>query len=264
MKPSPPIGRLCYPEGHWLRSGDPEAVLEAGARQQALTYSRVKNEFLFALLGDLNGATLLDFGCGSGYFATRAVTRGAARVVCVDAEPAALAGASLLARRLGLDSRMDFVAALEPCFAPRARFTAICLRDVIEHVPRDLELLTRLAGHLAPGGRLVLATQNRWSLNSLLEGGVRRFILGQTDWMGWDPTHLRFYSPRSLEAVLRAAGLRPYAWRSAYVIPHKLPIPWAGAGRFRRIEPLAALDRPLGRVFPLNRLGFSLMVGATA
>lgn len=251
-----------YPPQHWLRQQDPEAVLAAGAAQQALTYSRIKNEHLFALLGDLAGAKVLDFGCGAGFFAVEAAQRGAALALGLDALPEAVAAAALLARRGGLAGRTAFVAADEPALSPDARFSAICLRDVLEHVADDLGLLDAVARHLAPGGRLVLATQNSWSLNFVLEGGWRRLILGQWDWMGWDATHRRFYSPRSLARLLRRAGLTPYAWRGAYILPHKLPLP-PGSGRaFRRIEALAALDRPLGRLFPSNRLGWSLMVGA--
>jgi 2-polyprenyl-6-hydroxyphenyl methylase/3-demethylubiquinone-9 3-methyltransferase len=259
-----PAARLTYPPQHWLRANDPESVLAAGAGQQALTYSRIKNAHLFDLLGDLSGASLLDFGCGAGYFAVEAAKRRASFVTGVDALPSALAAASLLARRNGVAGRTAFIACEQPVFSPQARFTVICLRDVIEHVVDDLGLLERLAGHLAPGGRLVLATQNRWSLNYLLEGGFRRLCLGQRGWLGWDATHVRFYSPKSLAALLRRAGLRPYAWRSAYIIPHKLPGLPGSQRPFRRIEALAALDRPLGRIFPFCRLGWSVMVGATA
>lgn len=251
-----------YPPQHWLRRKDPEAVLAAGAEQQALTYSRIKNEHLFDLLGDLAGAKLLDFGCGAGFFAVEAARRGAALAVGLDALPEAAAAAALLARRQGVDGRTAFAAADQPALSPDARFSAICLRDVLEHVADDQGLLDALAGHLAPGGRLILATQNRWSLNFVLEGGWRRLVLGQRGWLGWDPTHRRFYSPRALARLLRRAGLTPYAWRSAYILPHKLPLPPGSDRAFWRIESLAALDRPLGRLFPLNRLGWSLMVGA--
>jgi len=251
-----------YPPQHWLRRKDPEAVLAAGAEQQALTYSRIKNEHLFDLLGDVAGARLLDVGCGAGFFAVEAARRGAALVMGLDALPEAAAAAALLARRQGVAGRTAFMAADQPVFSPGARFSAICLRDVVEHVADDLGLLRSLTRHLPPGGRLVLATQNSWSLNFALEGGWRRLVLGQRGWLGWDPTHRRFYSPRALARLLRQAGLTPYAWRGAYILPHKLPLPPGSDRAFRRIETLAALDRPLGRRFPLDRLGWSLMVGA--
>lgn len=259
-----PVGEaMAYPRTHWLRSPDPEAVVQAARRQAALTYSRVKTAFLFDLLGDLKGRTLLDYGCGAGCFAVQALERGAGRVVGLDAGPEALAGAALLARRRGVADRLDLTAALAPVFSGRARFDAICLRDVLEHMPDDQGLLNALAGLLAPGGRLVLATQNAWSLNFLLEGGVRRLILGQRDWMGWDPTHLRFYTPARLRVLVERAGLRVRGYRGAYVLPHKIPNPFPGGRAFWRVEPLAALDRTLGRIFPTDRLGWSLMMGAS-
>lgn len=254
--------RPRYPADHWLASSDPEAILAAGAKQQALGYSRTKNAFLFELLDDLSGKLVLDYGCGAGFFAVEAALRGAGRVVCVDRIGGATAAARLLARRRGVEDRMDFVAASSPCFGSAPRFDAVVLRDVVEHEPDDHGLLAELAGTLKPGGVFVLATQNAWPLNFLLEGGIRRLLLGQKNWMGWDETHLRFYTPLSLAGLLRDAGLEPQAWRGAYIIPHKAPTPWNPARPFRRIQALCALDHPLGRLFPANRLGFSLMVGA--
>lgn len=251
-----------YPPGHWLRSGDPEEILKVGARQHGLTYSRVKNEFFFELLGVLSGKTLLDFGCGSGYFALEALRRGAERVYALDALPQALTGAALLAERAGKRVKLDLAAASEPCFKPEVRFDLITLRDVIEHLPDDLGLLRRLASHLNPGGRLVLSTQNSFSLNFLLEGGARRILLGQKDWLGWDTTHLRFYTPWTLARLLCLAGLRPCQYRGAYVLPHKLPTPWRADKAFQRIESLARLDRVLGRAVPGKFMGFSLIVEA--
>jgi len=254
--------RLTYPTGHWLRSQDPERVLEAGRRQQALTYSQVKNAFLFELLEPCPGQRVLDYGCGAGFFAVEAARRGAALVLGVDAEPTALGAATLLARQHGVDGRTAFVAADSVPLRPESRFDAVCLRDVLEHLPDALGMLQRLAALLRSGGRLILATQNAWSLNYVLEGGLRRLLLGQKDWMGWDPTHLRFYTPRTLRRLLLRAGLQPYAWRSAYVLPHKLPAR-RGSGRlWHRIECLARSDRLLGRIVPTRWLGWNIMVGA--
>lgn len=256
-------GHVSYPPDHWLSCPDPETVLAASQRQQGLAYSRVKNTLLWELLGAIAGERFLDFGCGAGHFTVEAAKRGALMAVGVDANPAALGGAALLARIEGVSSRCLFVAAdTLAALAANPPFDAILLRDVIEHVPDDTGLLAGAAALLAPGGRLVVATQNAWSLNFLLEGALRRFFLGQRHWRGWDPTHLRFYTPKSLAAECLRAGLRPTAWRSAYLVPHKIPVPrWTGRQYFR-VEFLTVIDRLLGRSFPCNRLGWSLMARA--
>ncbi len=251
--PAPPAG-LRYPAGHWLRQADPARVLAAYAGQQAKAYSRVKNRFLAELLDDLAGRSFLDFGCGPGWFVAHAVQAGVRRVVGVDREPAALAAARRLA-----GGRPELVCARDlAALAPEAGFDVILATDVLEHLPDDLGFLRAAARRLNPGGRLVLATQNAWSLNWLLEGLVRR-LAGERAWRGWDPTHLRFYTPAGLAALLTRAGLAPLAWRSSYLVPHKLP---RGGGRYLRLEFLTALDRRLGGRRPLDRLGWCLMVAA--
>jgi len=271
-----------YPIDHWIRTADPKTALEITLKQQALAYSRVKNRFLFELLGEVSDSAVLDFGCGAGYLAVESAKRGASLVVGADAEFRLLAAARLHAAHHGVISKCLFVQADQLTFfsgseaAPPAAshsgdhesmkrgimFDAVILRDVLEHVPDDVGLLKSVARVLKPGGRLVIATQNAWSLNFVLEGAFRRYVMGQPGWMGWDPTHLRFFTPPVLSQRLRAAGLRVTGWRSAYLVPHKFPAPPGSSRQYWRLECLTLLDRVLGRVPPFDRLGWSLMVRA--
>ncbi len=255
--------RLRYPDDHWLRGDDPAETLSRYLDQQSKAYSRVKNRFMRQLLGEVAGKRLLDFGCGGGLLAVEAARAGAAQVVGVDAEPSILAAAGLLAARRGVGSRLRLICRDRlPLPADHGRFDAVIVKDVLEHIPEDISFLKSAARLLLPGGSLVVATQNAWSLNFLLEGGYRRLVRRERHWCGWDPTHLRFYSPRSLRAALRAAGLCCLEWRGAYLLPYKMPAPsWSGR-EFWRVDLLSGLDRLLGRVAPFNALGWSLMVKA--
>lgn len=255
----PPAPTLRYPPGHWLRDRDPRRVLAAYARQQDKAYSRVKNLFIAELLGDLAGKSFLDYGCGPGWFLVHAARAGARRIVGVDGEATALAAAALLLRGRPPGVGCSLVCARDLPFAAAPCFDVILLKDVIEHLPDDLGLLRGAARLLNPGGRLVVATQNAWSLNHLVEGFVQRRLLGRRHWQGWDPTHLRFYTPPGLAALLERAGLEARAWRSSYLVPHKLP---RGGGRYLRLEFLTGLDRLLGRRRPFHRLGWCLMAQA--
>jgi 2-polyprenyl-6-hydroxyphenyl methylase / 3-demethylubiquinone-9 3-methyltransferase len=257
--------RKSYPDDHWLMNRDPAKVLESYMDQQSKAYSKTKNAFIRELAGDLRGKRVLDYGCGAGLFAAYAARQGAKTVVGVDAEETALAAARLLADREGVSSACAFVQSDQfPRLAETTRFDVVLLKDVIEHVHDDESLIAAAAAALVPGGRLVLSTQNALSLNYMIEGSYNRLWVGRRDWMGWDPTHVRFYTPMNLGRKLRRAGLRSFSWRSVYLIPYRLPgLP--GSGRqFLRLDALAMLDRTLGSIFPYNRLGWNILVRAHA
>lgn len=252
-----------YPEDHWIRSHDVKTALDTYLEQQSKAYSRVKNDFIVELLGDLQGKRFLDYGCGGGAFTVHAAKSGAAVVLGVDAEESVLSTARYHARVEGVESICQFLHSSEfPVFGPHQRFDAVLLKDVIEHVEDDRTLLDRAAEALKPGGTLVVSTQNCWSLNYAIEGLYQRTIKGNRKWRGWDPTHLRFYTPMSLRARLQHSGFHDFSWRSVYIVPYKLPPLPTSRKQFLRLDALSWVDRILGRVFPYNRVGWNLIVGA--
>ncbi len=255
------LRKKSYPEDHWLRSADPEEALNAYMDQQSKAYSQVKNAFIRELAGDLRGKRVLDYGCGAGLFAVQAALAGAAQVVALDAEENVLVTARYFARREGVEHICEFVLSDRfPEWSERTRFDLIVVKDVLEHVPDDIGLLNSCAVALVPGGKLVLSTQNSLSLNYLTEGLYHRVWLGDDDWFGWDPTHLRFYTPMSLANKVRQAGLRTVSWRSAYLIPYKLPGLPGSKRQFLRLDALSWIDRALGQFFPYNRLGWNIIL----
>ena len=257
--------RKSYPDDHWLKSHDPEAALQAYLDQQDKAYSRVKNAFIRELLGDLKGKVVLDYGCGAGMFTVYAALQGARRVLGVDAEETALSTAKYFAAKEGVQGTCGFIRSDRfPPFRSIGSFDVILIKDVIEHVPDDQALLDAAAHSLVPAGRLVLSTQNALSLNYLLEGTYQRLLKGNKEWFGWDPTHLRFYTPMSLARKLVSAGLRTRRWRSVYLIPYKLPAPRSLGRPFLRLDSLSWFDRRLGAIFPYNRLGWNVVVAADA
>jgi 2-polyprenyl-6-hydroxyphenyl methylase/3-demethylubiquinone-9 3-methyltransferase len=257
--------RKSYPENHWLRSDDAEKALAAYMDQQSKAYSRIKNAFILELLGDLQGKRFLDYGCGAGLFTVHAAKHGALEAVGIDALETALSTARVFARRERVEGLCRFVQSAQfPNFGPRHQFDVVLMKDVIEHVPDDQALLDAAAEAIAPGGRIVVSTQNALSLNYLVQGTYRRHILGDTTWCGWDETHIRFYTPMSLNRKLKKAGFRSDGWRSLYLIPYKLPMPSGSEKQFLRLDVLGWIDRTLGGIFPYNRLGWNVIVRARA
>jgi 2-polyprenyl-6-hydroxyphenyl methylase / 3-demethylubiquinone-9 3-methyltransferase len=257
--------RKRYPDDHWLRSHDPQKALAAYLDQQNKAYSRAKNAFILELLGDLKGKRFLDYGCGAGMFTVHAALKGASEVVGVDAEDTALLTAVHFARQESVHHLCRFIHSEKfPSFPYRSRFDVILMKDVIEHVPDDQGLLESAAACIVPGGHIVLSTQSSLSLNYLIQGTYHRVLRRDKEWFGWDETHLRFYTPMSLQKKLRDAGFSSAAWRSVYLVPYKLPPLPSSDKKFLRLDALSWIDKKLGRIFPYNRLGWNIIVKAEA
>lgn len=101
--------------------------------------------------GGLNGATVLDFGCGSGILALAALKLGAARVVGVDNDPQALIATADNAERNGVAERLAV-------FLPEAEVAANYPVVVANILASALDALADvLAARVAPDGRIALS-----------------------------------------------------------------------------------------------------------
>lgn len=226
-------------------------------------YNLAKVHMFEQFLGqDLTGKTVLDYGGGAGCMSVRCAERGA-RVTLVDAEPNALETAKMLAARHGVAERIHTICdEAFPSALLGERFEVIILKDVVEHIADDEALLRGFARCQPQGGQLLVSTHSRWSLNFLVEGAYKRWWCGEKNWLGWDPTHLRFYTPRSLKRLLRRAGYRARRWWGVYIIPYNIAS-WLVLGRRQvQLDGLHKFDLWLGDLFPFNRLGWNVVVEA--
>lgn len=145
--------------------------------------------------GTLDGARVLDVGCGGGQLLTLARRLGA-RVCGVD--PAEHAHQAC--RRLGIEvlPQLDELGA--------RRFDGIVMSHVLEHVPDVLATLAELRGRLSPGGWLCLEVPNRESLRARLSPQlVTR--LGADERHRAFPIHLSYFTPITLRWALEESGL---------------------------------------------------------
>lgn len=112
---------------------------------------------IHSILADLpDGACVLDFGCSTG----RILERHARRLRCYGVE--VNDSAAMEARRRGLivvndDSQIATMG---------SRFDLVLLSDVYEHLPKPVELTSRLVGYLKPAGHLVIVTGNADSIRT--------------------------------------------------------------------------------------------------
>lgn len=199
---------------------------------------------------------LLDVGCATGRFMQLAeAARWKTMGVELNDDTAALA------RDRGLDvltGTLDELAATLGADDPG--FDAVCMWDLIEHVPDPLALLRTARGLLAPGGRLWIATPN---VDGLFPQAALRVAATVGRWPHVEPPyHLCQFSEATLTDALRRAG-----FRSPAVLHRNIPLQYTfGTPTTVIRDPLrlayTALFAPLASVGPVVRSGDTLIAAA--
>jgi len=129
-------------------------------------------EYAFALLGDVTGKTVLDFGCGSGENSLLLARRGA-NVIGLDISPALLSLASKRLALNGLDGRAQFkVGSAHDLPLPDESIDIVVGIAILHHV--DLaKAAAEIRRVLKPGGRAIFQEPVR---DSATVRAVRKMI----------------------------------------------------------------------------------------
>ena len=151
------------------------------------------------------GDRVLDLGCGEGSFAA-ALLGPAGTVVGADVSAVALARAALRAP----GARMVTLRDGEPLPFADDVFDVVWAGETLEHVADVTGLLAEVRRVLAPGGTLAVTTPNLARLRVAAEA-----LAGHPLEDRLDPRadHLRFFTARTLRAVLAGAGFADVAVR---------------------------------------------------
>jgi 2-polyprenyl-3-methyl-5-hydroxy-6-metoxy-1,4-benzoquinol methylase len=137
------------------------------------------------------GGVLMDVGCAYGFFLD--VARKAFQAVGFDICEVPVRYAR---ETLGLDARhADFTAGS----AESASADAITLWDTIEHLPRPDLTIEQVARVLKPGGHVFVTTGDMGSVMARARGPKWRMI--------HPPTHIHYFSKKTLARLLEAHGL---------------------------------------------------------
>ena len=241
-------------------------TLSVYLRSQETLYDRIKNQQIERLLAATvpDYTRVLEIGCGGGAWTHYFVSHGA-QVTAVEKEHHLIAAARLYLQQSGLPlARVKFTCSDALAMDVEEKFDLVFVKDMLEHVHEDGEFVRRLAMSLTPHGMIFFSTQNAWSLNYVVEGFYQRYLRGNKDWMGWDPTHVRFYTYPRLKKLLQAQELEPVRWIGTYHLPYRmckmfgqgvLSTVEATIGRWFHAGELIAGDR-----FPVNVLGWNIGV----
>ena len=149
-------------------------------------------------LGEGRGRRLLDVGAADGLLSRQLTERGW-RVTAIEGDPAlAQAGARHCGRMITVNLDREIPVGEGP-------FDVIVYGDVLEHLVDPLRVLVELDRSLAPAGFVVISVPNIAHL------WIRLLLLvGRFDYLDrgiLDQSHLRFFTERSLRAMLADAGL---------------------------------------------------------
>ena len=164
-------------------------------------YGGERADVLPLLPSDLGAeSSVLEVGCGRGATAALIRERFGCRTVGIELNPeAALAAESRLDRVIRGD-----VQTVEPA----ETFDAIVAFELFEHLTDGQAFLERAAGWLRPGGRMVFSVPNVGHYSV-----VEDLIAGRWDYIPMGllcATHVRFFTRRTLEDWLDAAGFDRY------------------------------------------------------
>lgn len=207
----------------------PNAYASWRATSLGAVTGALEQRLIIDLMGSLDGAHILDVGCGDGALVCAAASRGA-EATGVDPDPAMLAAARTRADKDGITAAF-LEGRIERLPFPDAAFDVVASITVLCFIPDASAAVREMARVLRPGGRLVLGELGRWSLWAMIRR-VRGW-LGSATWKA-----ARFRTGTELRALATQAGLSVTAIRGAVFYP---PV-----GILARV--VAPLDSWLGRL----------------
>ena len=158
-------------------------------------------ELTFDRLGNLDGKTVVDIGCGSGVYLREARARGAARAIGVDPAPRMLDLARQRLQPTYEASRYELVCSMFPAKLPVERADAAIVMGVMDYVAEPVAFLSALRDLLDGGGTAAISFPSKHWLRS----PIREFRYKLRNC----PIYL--YRRDDIEATLARAGLTPLA-----------------------------------------------------
>jgi 2-polyprenyl-6-hydroxyphenyl methylase/3-demethylubiquinone-9 3-methyltransferase len=173
----------------------------------------------------LDGARVLDVGCGAGLL-SEAMAQAGARVTAIDLAPELVKVARLHALESGAQVDYRVQAVEDVAAAEAASYDMVTCMEMIEHVPDPLSVIRACAQALRPGGRLFVSTLNRtpaaFALAIVGAEYVARLLPKGTH------QYRDFVRPSELAGWFRAAGLE------IEDVSGLAYLPWRDAARLTR------------------------------
>ena len=161
----------------------------------------------FDMLGDLNGKTLLDVGCGSGPYITQALTQGASLICGIDAAPNMLSLARERVSLLNSSGKVVFIEGYFPGNKPLEIYDYAVVMGVMDYISEPVTFLRELFKAISVSAILSFPSFH-WFRSPVRK--IRYQIR---------KCPVYFYTPESISSIMNKAGINDY-------LVHKIP----GAG----------------------------------
>jgi 2-polyprenyl-3-methyl-5-hydroxy-6-metoxy-1,4-benzoquinol methylase len=169
-------------------------------------YASDRSDFLDWVGGEF--ARVLDIGCGAGPNAPWYRRHGASMIVGVEVDPPSAAQAALVYDRVVCEGVETAVRALE------GTFDLIVCADVLEHLVDPWSVVDDLRRVASDGTVLAISMPNIRFLPAILRIAFGRGFAYEDEGI-FDSTHLRFFTRRDAELMLRRGGWLPERWGAA-------------------------------------------------
>ncbi len=223
-RPTPAELEALYAGGYFEGVGK-DAGYEAYSNQEAEYFATFDDDL--RRIGEfLPGGTVLDVGCGYGYFVRRALAAG------YDAYGIDLSAEGIQEAEKHAPGRFFRGTLGEVDSLAGRRFDVLFASHLIEHITEPAHFLATCVDHLTEEGLLVLVTPNVESWLARISG---------PRWVSFKiPEHVAYYSPRTMRRLLDDAGLEVVVTDPAYQF-YRLPF---------LMSRIRELIRPVDRLLP--------------
>ena len=195
------------------------ALLESRREWWDMTHA----DWLSRLELETLGRTLLDVGCGYGFFLSQAKARGwEIHGLELSTEAVAYCKAQGLTGiwQIGWKETFDLLSVEQEGIKPaesyrtvRKRFDVISALWLIEHLPDPLEFLRWCRWHLYSGGALLIVCPNEWTRAQTEANAV---VVEENWWI--DKNHINYFNMATLANLLGRAGFQAVEWLNTYPI----------------------------------------------
>ena len=152
----------------------------------------------FEFLGDLEGKTVLDIGCGSGPYIAEALHRGAGHVTGIDPAPRMLELARERADRQGSADRITLLEGYFPDVRPAAKSDMAIVMGVMDYIPEPAAMLRAIVESVNVGAAISFPSSH-W-----LRTPIRKFRYDLRRCPVW------FYDRQKIEKLARESGARDF------------------------------------------------------